>query len=154
MVIGQITTQSASTLDVSLARDNPKNYLLVPLSRDGDRYRLDFDMVDQVTNRARWESLTTFTTDMPGTYHEVTAALSDRILFQVNTPQKLFHVEELLPSTVKSVRKHSFKEDFDLSACLLAKVFGRKKPAKDGTSLQDWLYLYPTKLALVREIRD
>ena len=46
-----MTAQSETALGVSLADKNPKNYLLVPLARDGGAYRLDFEMVDKVIDR-------------------------------------------------------------------------------------------------------
>lgn len=107
----------------------------MPLARDGGEYRLDFDMVDKVINRSQWKSLSEHLEDFDADYEEITERLKDRVLFQVNAPQKLFHMEELLPSKINQGRKHRFKDDFDLSACIQAKVFGRKKPAKDGSSL-------------------
>ena len=46
-----MTAKSAEELDIKFAQDNPKNYLLVPLSRQGEKYELDFDLVDRTIDR-------------------------------------------------------------------------------------------------------
>ena len=50
--------------------------------------------------------------------------------------------------------KHKFKDESDLQNYVLKTVFGRKRSFGDGTTLQDWLYLHPNKLATIREIRE
>jgi len=90
------------------------------------------------------------------TYSEIKDQLKDCIFFNRFSPGRCFRVEELLPSTLDGEEgiQHQFVDEKDLQSYVLRTVFGRKRQLPDDTSLQDWLYHHPNKLASIREIRE
>lgn len=82
--------------------------------------------------------------------------LQECIFFDRYQTQKCFKAFELLPGVIAENRKvaQRFETELDLQTYLLKKLFGRKKAFTDGTTLQDWLYLFPSKLAIVKDIRE
>lgn len=133
---------------LDLNQENPKNYLLVPMSLQGQKYAFDQDLLMQTINRDQWMTLDKQINQMKGSYEDVAEILQGHVLFDTSNPCRLFEAREVLPGQPGPVkRKHSVD---DPAAYVQARVFGKKKPANDGYSLQDYLYLYPTKLALVK----
>ena len=151
--MSQLTGKTQEELNIKFSPENPKNYLLVPMSRNGERYRLDFNLVDRTIDRQKWLSLQDAVHETLGSYEDLTHLYANSVMFEASRPHRLLQPHELLPSGLPSCRESAFANMYDLSANLQAKVFGRKAP-KDGTELRDWLYLFPSKLASVKELRD
>ena len=88
-------------------------------------------------------------------YDLILQNLDQCIFFDKFQKNRCFSLYEILPSQVDdNLIKHKFKDEQDLQNYVLKTVFGRKRSFGDGTTLQDWLYLHPNKLATIREIRE
>lgn len=177
LLFQQISSKKDETL--SFDSDCKKNYLLVPLRRvpssSGDlMYELDVNSIESMARQTNWVSLQDYIDVLRYegkqiSYPSITSQLKDCVFFNRFQPGRCFTLDEVLPSHLAEGAifasggepenrapqlPHKFNNEKELQDYILKTVFGRKKPLCEGTSLQDWLYLHPNKLASIREIRE
>lgn len=86
--------------------------------------------------------------------------LQEVVLFDRFNPFSCFRIHEVLPGEVRQGMdsyhpyQDRFRSELDLKLYIQRRIFGKKKPCEEDTSVQDWLYLFPSKLAMIKTLRE